>query len=113
MNALDIHLPKGFSKSTLYDGLPCVLVPLGQSEEEVTMDPVKGPMVMLLDGSMTHMQLVRGIAGGGQIAEKLWPQMTSTEQTCALHACARKNRYIRERLEDGGQQESGLRGFPK
>lgn len=38
----------GFSKSTLYDGLPCVLVPLGQSEEEVTMDPVKGPMVMLL-----------------------------------------------------------------
>lgn len=52
---------------------------------------------MRLDGSMTHMQLVRGIAGGGQIAEKLWPQMTSTEQTCALHACARKNRYIRER----------------
>lgn len=27
-----------------------------------------------------------------QVAEKLWDQMTATEQTCALHICARKNR---------------------
>ena len=80
--ALVPHEPTGFSKSTLYDGLKLVMVPVGQDEEEVQMDPEKGPLVMQLDGSLTHLQPVRGIAGGGQIGEKLWPQMTSTEQTC-------------------------------
>lgn len=63
------------------------------------MDPEKGPLVLQLDGTLTHLQTVRGIAGGGQIGEKLWPQMTSTEQTCALYICAKKNRYIKDRLE--------------
>ncbi|CAK9087842.1 unnamed protein product [Durusdinium trenchii] len=78
------HEPTGFSKSNLYDGMRSVLVPVGPSEEEVTMDPEKGPMVMQLDGTMTHLQKVRGTAGAGQVWEKLWPQMTATEQTCAL-----------------------------
>ncbi|CAE7776802.1 unnamed protein product [Symbiodinium sp. CCMP2592] len=97
--ALVPHEPAGFSKSTLYDGLKLVMVPVNEEEEEVQMDPEKGPLVLQLDGTLTHLQTVRGIAGGGQIGEKLWPQMTSTEQTCALYICAKKNRYIKERLE--------------
>ena len=101
--ALVAREPAGFSRSTLYDGLKLVMVPVDQEEEEVQMDPDKGPLVMQLDGSMTHLQPVRGIAGGGQIGEKLWPQMSSTEQTCALYICAKKNRYIKERLENQKQ----------
>eukprot|EP00438_Fugacium_kawagutii_P032625 Skav203456 [mRNA] locus=scaffold2237:110581:112862:- [translate_table: standard] len=49
-----------------------------------------------------------------QVPEKLWDQMTSTEQTCALYVCAKKNRaldkaistgpicYIKEQLEQMG-----------
>ena len=42
-----------------------VLVPVGPSEEEVTMDPEKGPMVMQLDGTMTHLQKARGNFASG------------------------------------------------
>ncbi|CAE7509090.1 unnamed protein product [Symbiodinium natans] len=102
--ALVPHEAKGFSKSTLYDGLKLVMVSVSQEEEEeVQMDPEKGPLVMQLDGSMTHLQTIRGIAGGGQVSEKLWPQMTATEQTCALYICAKKNRYVKERLENQNQ----------
>lgn len=100
--ALAIHEPTGFSKSNLYDGLRSVVVHVGGSEEEVPMDPQRGPMVMQLDGTTTHLQTVRGICGGGQVAEKLWDQMTATEQTCALHICARKNRFIKAKLEELG-----------
>eukprot|EP00434_Breviolum_minutum_P009287 symbB.v1.2.008184.t1/scaffold450.1/size202773/3 len=100
--ALAIHEPTGFSKSNLYDGLRSVVVAVGSSQEEVPLDPVRGPLVMQLDGTTTHLQTVRGITGGGQVAEKLWDQMTSTEQTCALHICAKKNRFIKEKLEELG-----------
>ena len=31
-----------------------------------------------------------------KVAEKLWDQMTATEQTCALHICAKKNRSLKK-----------------
>ena len=108
---------RGFSKSTLYEGMTSVVVPLAGCEVEVPMDPTKGPMaarslpqwpsdseVLQLDGSSTHLQPVRGVAGGGQVGEKLWPQMTSTEQTHALHVCAIKNRLARELIEERGSK---------
>ena len=43
-----------------------VVVAVGSSQEEVPLDPVRGPLVMQLDGTTTHLQTVRGITGGGQ-----------------------------------------------
>eukprot|EP00931_Biecheleriopsis_adriatica_P118711 TRINITY_DN94053_c0_g1_i1.p1 TRINITY_DN94053_c0_g1~~TRINITY_DN94053_c0_g1_i1.p1 ORF type:complete len:116 (-),score=27.69 TRINITY_DN94053_c0_g1_i1:69-416(-) len=93
-----------FTQCQLYAGLTSVLVKAGAAEEQVALGP-DGPMVMHLDGSTAHLQTVRGIAGGGQVGEKLWSQMTSTEQTIALHISAKKNRYMQERLSDPTPEE--------
>ena len=44
-----------------------VVVSVGGSQEEVPMDPQRGPLVMQMDGTTTHLQTVRNITGGGQV----------------------------------------------
>ena len=46
------------------------MVHVSGSEEEVPMDPLRGPMVLQLDGTTTHLQTVRGICGGGQASRR-------------------------------------------
>eukprot|EP00440_Ansanella_granifera_P076616 gb/GFBE01083135.1/.p1 GENE.gb/GFBE01083135.1/~~gb/GFBE01083135.1/.p1 ORF type:complete len:116 (+),score=26.60 gb/GFBE01083135.1/:1-348(+) len=106
MTAITDGSSREFSKSTLYEGLPSVLVKVGGEEEGVTIDTERGPMVLQLDGTVTSLQTVKGISAGFQsaTAEKPWSQMSSTEQTVALHIAAKKNRYIRQRLQEEAEQ---------
>ena len=69
--------PLGLVNSEALHRARSVVVHVCGSEEEVPMDPQRGPMVMQLDGTTTHLQTVRGICGGGQAAK--WKGSKNTD----------------------------------
>jgi len=78
-------------------------VNLGDADEDVLIDPVRGPMVYQLDGSMGFLLLskvcFRATAPDlgfhkphGSAASKQWVEMTSTEREIQLLQAAKRNR---------------------
>lgn len=74
----------------------------GDEEEEVQVDPIKGPLVEQWDGSLTHFAWGEnnGTSHVGPTdcreLNRSWKEQGRTEQTIILHMVAKKNKKLRE-----------------
>jgi len=95
-----------------------VVVMVGDSMEEVYIDPACGPWVYQLSGRAGFMRL-NGVPFESQMyrepwthqkadalrSQKSWETMTATEQETLVHMAAKKNRKLREWKGDGFVQQ--------
>mmetsp|Transcript_56317 Transcript_56317/g.121356 ORF Transcript_56317/g.121356 Transcript_56317/m.121356 type:complete len:117 (+) Transcript_56317:118-468(+) len=103
-----------FQHPTLYEGVTSVKVEIEGDEEEVLIDPKRGPLLrgsqnlvvgepmMFKYDSGTSWHQDRGLASANQAGRpqnKTWTHCTASEQTVMIHTVAKKQRKLRERSE--------------
>merc|ERR1712228_347291 len=83
-----------------------VKVKVGDTEEEVHVDPEKGPYCLTMTGGVTNMtwhdtgRVTAEYARFQWPFKKPWPEMSETEKEVHLNITAKKNKLMRQRQED-------------